>query len=206
VSYQDALLVQLLDQLAQWGELDQTMVIVTSDGGMGLWEDGRCGPETWLRAPALRVPLLVHYPPLFPAGRVAPRGAEAIDLLPTLLRALGLPVPVQAQGIPLLGPAQEAASGYPRPLLASHDVRAHAMRLAGWTIHVGTAGVPAIYDVKADPREQRNLAAARPIERRFLTDVLSLLLPYRHEWNQRAWGTAANMSAEGLRRIEGGTP
>ena len=206
VSYQDALLVQFLDQLAQWGELDRTMVIVTSDGGMGLWEDGRCGPETWLRAPALRVPLLVHYPPSFPAGRVAARGAEAIDLLPTLLRALGLPVPALAQGIPLLGPAQEAASGYPRPLLASHDVRAHAMRLAGWTIHVGTSGVPAIYHVKADRREQSNLAAARPIERRFLTDVLSLLLPYRHEWNQRAWGTAANMSAEGLRRIEGGAP
>lgn len=194
VSYQDALLVQLVDRLAQWGILEQTLLVITSDHGQETWEDERCGHGASLRESLLGVPLLMHYPALVPAGRSVSRGAEAVDVLPTLLRILGLPAPEPVQGRSLVDAT--ASPGYPQPMFAALG-SIHAMRLGQWKIVVGRAGVPAIFDLQADPNEARNLAATHPAERRLLSDVLALHVFHRAAWNQRAWGSAANLTAAG---------
>jgi arylsulfatase A-like enzyme len=201
VSYQDALLVQLVDRMAQWGILDQTLLVITSDHGQEMWEDGRCGHGTSFRESVLGVPLLLHYPPLLAGGRMAPRGAEAVDVLPTLLRVLGLATPEHVQGQSLLEPGQ--APGYPEPMFAAFEDVAHAVRLGGWKLLAGRAGVAAVYDLAADPNETRNLAATHAIERRYLTDVLSLHVFHRALWNQRAWGAPANLTVAGWQALEG---
>jgi len=71
VSYQDDLLGQLVEKLETWGVWDQTMLIVTADHGDELWEDGRVGHGGSERETLLHVPLLIHYPPMFPAGRAS---------------------------------------------------------------------------------------------------------------------------------------
>jgi arylsulfatase A-like enzyme len=204
VSYQDALLVQLVDRLAQWGILDQTLLVITSDHGQEMWEDGRCGHGTSFRESVLGVPLLLHYPPLLAGGRMVPGGAEAVDVLPTLLRVLGLAAPEPVQGQSLLELGQ--APGYPRPMFAAFEDVAHAVRLGSWKLLAGRSGVAAVYDLAADPNEARNLAATHAIERRFLTDVLSLHVFHRAAWNQRAWGVAANLTAAGWQQLEGRAP
>jgi arylsulfatase A-like enzyme len=201
VSYQDALLVQLVDRLAQWGILDQTLLVITSDHGQEMWEDGRCGHGTSFRESVLGVPLLLHYPPLLAGGRMAARGAEAVDVLPTLLRVLGLTTPEPVQGQSLLELAEQP--GYPEPMFAAFEDVAHAVRLGSWKLLAGRAGVAAVYDLAADPNEARNLAATHGIERRFLTDVLSLHVFHRAQWNQRAWGVAANLTTAGWQALEG---
>jgi arylsulfatase A-like enzyme len=208
VSYQDALLVQLVDRLAQWGILEQTLLVITSDHGQETWEDGRCGHGTSFRESVLGVPLLMHYPPLLAGGQMVSRGAEAVDLLPTLLRILGLGAPEHVQGQSLLELAQGA--GYPQPMFASYEPgpgdAAHAVRVGSWKLLAGRAGVAAVYDLAADPNEGRNLAATHAIERRFLSDVLSLHVFHRALWNQRAWGVAANLTAAGWQQLERQAP
>jgi len=44
------------------------------------------------------VPFLVHYPPLFPAGRVVEEGIDVLDVLPTVTDALGTSTPDAVQG------------------------------------------------------------------------------------------------------------
>ncbi len=204
VSYQDALLVQLVDRLAQWGILDQTLLVITSDHGQEMWEDGRCGHGTSFRESVLGVPLLLHYPPLLAGGQMVSGGAEAVDVLPTLLRVLGLAAPEHVQGQSLLELAQ--APGYPRPMFAAFEDVAHAVRLANWKLLAGRSGVAAVYDLAADPNETKNLAATHAFERRFLTDVLSLHVFHRALWNQRAWGVPANLTAAGWQQLEGRAP
>jgi arylsulfatase A-like enzyme len=204
VSYQDALLVQLVDRLAQWGILDQTLLVITSDHGQEMWEDGRCGHGTSFRESVLGVPLLLHYPALLAGGQMVSRGAEAVDVLPTLLRVLGLAAPEHVQGQSLLELAQEP--GYPQPMFAAFEDVAHAVRLGSWKLLAGRSGVAAVYDLAADPNETRNLAATHAIERRFLADVLSLHVFHRAPWNQRAWGVPANLTAAGWQQLEGRAP
>ena len=77
VSYHDQQLGRLVAKLKSWGIWDQTMLIVTADHGEELFEDGRCGHGGSLRDTLVHVPLLVHYPPLFPAGTISTRAPRA---------------------------------------------------------------------------------------------------------------------------------
>lgn len=204
VSYQDALLVQLVDRLAQLGILEQTLLVVTSDHGQEIWEDGRCGHGTSFRESLLGVPLLLHYPALVQGGQMVSRGVEHVDVLPTLLRILGLAIPEPVQGQSLLELGQ--GLGYPQPMFAAFDDVAHAVRLGSWKLLAGRAGVAAVYDLGADPNEARNLAASHAVERRFLTDILSLHVFHRALWNQRVWGSAANLTVAGWQALEDRAP
>jgi len=202
VSYQDARLGDLVAALRRWGIEDQTMIIVTADHGEEWFEDGRCGHGGSLRDTLLRVPLLVHYPARFPGGVVVDEGAEGVDLLPTILDALGAPPIDQAQGAPLRALAAGRGRGWVRPSYASQYEYAHAMRLGAWKIVVGRRGAPRVIDLAADPLERTDLAGERPVERRFLTDALSLFLHYRQVWKKRSWGVVTNLEPEAAIDLE----
>ena len=53
---------------------DDTMIIFTADHGEELWDHGRIGHGQSLREELVHVPLLISYPPLFPAGQDGRRG------------------------------------------------------------------------------------------------------------------------------------
>jgi arylsulfatase A-like enzyme len=95
---------RILDWLARHPEVrDRTLVIFTADHGESLgehdyaWEHGMHPYE-----PSVRVPLAFSMPGRIPVGeqRVAPVGS--VDLVPTILDAVGVPIPVEVQGHSLL--------------------------------------------------------------------------------------------------------
>jgi arylsulfatase len=190
VSYQDDLVGQVRKQLQEWGIADDTMIVITADHGDEQWEAGRVGHGGSLAESLIRVPLVVYHPPLFPAGAVE-EGVDTIDILPTLLDAMGLGAPVDAQGQSLVPLAQGVGRGYPRPSIASQYETWHAMRLAGWKIKAGGDKVK-LYNVAADPYEKTELQDSRPIERRFVTDAFSTFLVHQEKWKKSRWGVASN--------------
>jgi arylsulfatase A-like enzyme len=192
VSYNDQQLGVLLKALESRGHGDDTMVIVTADHGEELWDHGRIGHGQSLREELVHVPLVIYYPPLFPAGRAVDEGVELVDLLPTITEALGLPAPTEAQGESLVGLAQGEGAGYPRPAIGSQYELAHTMRLGRWKLWVGGSGEVRLYDAVADAAEANELSAARPLERRFVTDALSLWMAYQARWHKARWGVASN--------------
>jgi arylsulfatase A-like enzyme len=202
VSYHDLQVGRLIKQLKSWGIWDQTMLIITADHGEELFEDMRCGHGGSLRDSLVRVPLLVHDPARFPAGTIVDEGVEGVDVLPTILSALGQPPLANAQGESLLPLAQGIGRGWPRPSYASQYEYAHAMRIGRWKIRVGNTGVPIVADLVEDPDEQKDYARNRPIERRMLTDDLGLFLAVRDQWKKAAWGVVTNISAAGAAALD----
>lgn len=192
VSYQDKLVGDMFEKLKAWGVADDTMVVITADHGDEQWEDGRVGHGASLRETLIRVPLAIHYPKLFPAGTVF-EGADTIDILPTILDAIGQPIPEDAQGESLIPIAQGVGRGYPRPSIGSQYEFAHAMRLADWKVRVGGSGIPLLFHVEEDPLEKTDLADKRPVERRFLTDVFSTFLVNQRNWKKTKWGVPSNL-------------
>jgi arylsulfatase A-like enzyme len=195
VSYQDDLIAKVRDKLAAWGVAGDTMIVITGDHGDEMWEDGRLGHGGSLHETLVHVPLLIDYPPLFPPGTVVAEGVETIDILPTLIDALGGKIPDGMQGDSLIGLAQGVGRGYPRPSVSSQYEDAHAMRLGDWKIVVRSGGAVRVYDCTNDHLEKNDLAASRPIERRFLTDAMSTFLLHQKEWKKRRWGVASNQSS-----------
>ena len=200
VSYQDDLLGQLVEKLKTWGIYDQTMIIVTADHGDELWEDGRVGHGGSERDTLLHVPLIIHYPPLFPAGHVV-EGVEAIDIVPTLADALGVPTDPEWQGTSLLPVANGAAGGYPWMSFSSQYESAHAGRIGHWKLKLMGTNAPRLYDLAKDPGEHEDLwpeaekSGKADIGARLLLDPMWTLRQFNVEWKKAQWGNAADVSS-----------
>ena len=169
------------------------MIIVTADHGEELFEDGRCGHGASLRETLVRVPLLIHYPARMTPG-VIDEGVEQVDVLPTLLDAIGADVPASLQGAPLAPLAAGIGRGWVRPSYASQFEYAHTMRIGRWKLKVGKRGVPTAIDLVADPDERADASIANPAARRMLTDALGLFLATRTRWHKRTMGVVTNLA------------
>jgi arylsulfatase A-like enzyme len=199
VSYQDELLGKLIDKLQGWGIWDQTMLIVVADHGDEQWEDGRVGHGGSERDTLLHVPLLIHYPPMFPAGRFT-EGVEAIDIVPTLADALGVAIDPEWQGMSLLPLANGAAGGYPWMSFSSQYENTHAGRIGHWKLKTMGPATPRLYDMAKDPGEHEDLwphLASNPsseIGARLLLDPMWMLRQWNVEWKKSQWGNPADVS------------
>lgn len=88
--------------LFNWKE--NTLFIITSDHGEGLWDHGKMGHGNSLYREELQVPLLVYFPGGTVSGRIAPL-ASNIDILPTVRDIIGLPADKHNEGkslVPLI--------------------------------------------------------------------------------------------------------
>jgi N-sulfoglucosamine sulfohydrolase len=98
---------EILDKLAATGELDNTLVVVTSDNGMPF---PRAKANVY--DAGARMPLAVRWPARVPAGRIIDALVSHADLAPTFLEAAGLRPPGGMTGASLLPLLQgERAAG-----------------------------------------------------------------------------------------------
>jgi arylsulfatase A-like enzyme len=167
VAFVDQQLGRILDFVQQGSLKDNTIIVMTSDHGEAFGEHGlyRHGFELWEEL--IRVPLIVHVPGIAPKRELARR--SSIDLVPTLLELLGVPLPVagakdflsgQSLVPDLVRPASEPSPA--RPIFADlcagpfNDER---QALIEDDVKIITAmGRPVgIYDLANDPGEKVNL-------------------------------------------------
>ncbi|GAB4175950.1 MAG: alkaline phosphatase family protein [Thalassobaculales bacterium] len=89
---------RLLDWLAASGQGDDTLVVLTSDHGEQWGDQWLFGKHAWFDS-SFHIPLIVSGPGIVP-GRVD-RFTESVDVMPTILDLLGLPIPDQCDGLAL---------------------------------------------------------------------------------------------------------
>ena len=82
IEWFDLHLQRMIDYLEEIGELDNTIVVVTSDNGMAF---PRAKANSYLYG--IQVPLAIRYPQRFPGGRVVDDPVGFADFAPTLLEA-----------------------------------------------------------------------------------------------------------------------
>ncbi|MEQ8762978.1 MAG: sulfatase-like hydrolase/transferase [Planctomycetota bacterium] len=157
---------RLFDWLEERGELERTLVVVTSDHGEGLGEHGEMTHFFFIYDSTMRVPMLFAGPGV-PKGKVLDRGVgRTIDIAPTVLDALDLSVPETMQGRPLWKTIREGGR-----LPEAAYLESFAPRLSmGWSELRGLrtdrdklieAPTPELYDTSEDPGELENLATER---------------------------------------------
>jgi arylsulfatase len=150
---------RVLDELDSLGLAGKTLVVFNSDHGEMLGDHGLLFKGGYMYDEVLRVPLVMRYPGLLPAGRVVEPFTQEIDQMPTLLPLLGAPAPAGLQGRPLL-PLLDAAPASRRwdETVYAEFPTTKMVRTREWKL-VYYQGRPygELYDLRNDPHELDNL-------------------------------------------------
>ncbi len=165
----DEQLGRLLEELDTAGKLDNTIVVFATDNGPNgdRYRQGLRGWKTMIDEGGVRVPFGIRLPGDHPAnGRVFSTPAAHVDLLPTLLDYLELPVPDQLDGTSLR-PLLEGGTLPHRYLYTFRqafvfDPDHGSMRDSNYVYLRRTAGVEELYDLNADPGQGTDLLAELP--------------------------------------------
>ena len=153
----DGLLGGVFAQLRQSGLAEETLVVVTGDHGEGFGDlHGTSGHGFTVFEEEVRVPLLIWNPRLFPTGRRVSTIGSQLDLAPTLFDLMGIPAPAGWHGRSLF-----ASERVPRVYFfaAAHGEYLLGVRDEDWKYIVDVRrGSQALYNLRADPQEQTDLA------------------------------------------------
>lgn len=196
----DRALGELLEALQARGRLTDTLVVVTSDHGE---EFGEHGTWAWhshtLYEELLRVPLVLRLP-ADTAGSVSdvriPELARGIDLAPTVLDVLGLPIPEAFEGrslLPLIR-REPASAPFALSLLDGGDPEQDfAVRRERWKLYGER-----LFELEADPGERTDRAP----ERAEIAEVLRRYWTRERARGATATGSAIEIEGELRRRLE----
>jgi len=171
LAYLDHELGALFGTLDALGRSDNSLVVVIGDHGEAFDDHGVVGHGVSLYQTQIRVPLIVKYPHAPAGGRVdAP--VSALDVVPTVLEAAGVPAPADADGRSLRRPnnsaprwiVSESSQGrgfvYRGALAPPVEV---ALSAGTMKLILGTGRGEELYDVAADPDERINLTGRRAV-------------------------------------------
>jgi arylsulfatase A-like enzyme len=167
ISFMDAQLGRVLDELDRLGLAERTAVVLWSDHGYQMGEHGIWGKHTNFED-AVLTPMIVRVPAYKHAGAACDGIVELVDIYPTLSEMCGLDAPGHLEGtsfLPLLEtpdrPWKSAAfSQYPRAGTMGRSIRTRRYRYTQWRRNSGGKIVAReLYDHATDPGENTNVAA-----------------------------------------------
>jgi len=170
ISYADAQVGKVLDELDRLGLRQNTIVILWGDHGWHLGDHGLWGKQTNFEK-ATRVPLILSIPGQKTSGKKTDALVELVDIYPTLVELCGLPMPSGLEGTsfsPLLKDPNRswkkaAFSQQPREIPGHGDGMGYTLRTARyrfteWSVPGQAYHMRELYDYKKDPLENENLA------------------------------------------------
>ena len=116
IAHWDFYLGQMFDYLKANKFLENSIIVVTSDHGEMFGEHGKWVHANSLYEEVLRVPLLFSYPAEVSAGKVFSAPVHMMDITPTIMDMVDIPVPDHMQGQSLLPIMQGGAAPDSRPI------------------------------------------------------------------------------------------
>jgi iduronate 2-sulfatase len=173
ISYMDAQIGRVLDELDRLQLSDTTAVVFWSDHGYHLGEQTLWAKTSNFELDA-RVPMIISIPQMKTSGLATSSLAELMDLYPTLSELCRLPKPTQLDGVSLVPILTDvsatvrpaAMTQHPRPAYykgapdsMGYSIRSNTHRYTEWRDwKSGETTDRELYDHQSDPDETRNLA------------------------------------------------
>lgn len=197
IAYADAQVGRLVEALRADGRLAHTLIVVVADHGEMLGEHGEATHGFFIYEAATRVPLVINGPGV-PASVISDQ-VRIVDVLPTALSLLGVPVPSQVQGTNLIPLAHgerldliaHSESWYPRYHYGWSELRA----IQDGRFKLIRAPRLELYDLTSDPREERDRS----------TDHAAQLDRFVSALERFESGTAREGAAKGPRPVDAET-
>jgi len=161
---------RIVAEMDKRGLADNTVIVFTADNGFALGDRG-LADKWFMYDEDIRVPAFIYDPraPQSTRGRRVPAMVLNVDFAPTMLELAGVPVPPVMQGrslVPLLRGAApkdwRTEFFYEHHSVAARIPQSEGVRTERWKYLRWIAETPVkeeLYDLQADPLEERNLLA-----------------------------------------------
>jgi arylsulfatase A-like enzyme len=202
----------LLKTLRDTGQLERTLIVFISDNG-GLPSVNASlntpfrGGKGELYEGGIRVPFLMQWPDVIPAGLVYGRPVSAVDIAPTIMAAAGLPADGRLDGVNLLPFLSGKKTGAPHDALCWRvkDSLGWVIRQGDWKLFSNQKNSPKtleLYNLADDPGETTNLAEKHP-------GKVKELRAAWHAWDKDnidpLWGTRKEISGKKKKSARAGS-
>jgi glucan phosphoethanolaminetransferase (alkaline phosphatase superfamily) len=152
----DAIIQQLFGELQNKGYLQNSLVVILGDHGDGLGEHGCFGHVYDLYQPQMRIPILFYDEAKVRYANL--KLATQIDIMPTVVDRLGLPIPACWEGLSLLkNELRDYSYHYASPRLERYAVMYKTEKALYKYIRLNDDEEEKLYDLVSDPDEKKNL-------------------------------------------------
>lgn len=156
IKYTDHWVGQLLAKIRNWGLMEKTLIIITSDHGESLGEHDYYFMHSNLTyKEQAAVPLIIRYPGLFSEGEAVDARIETIDFMPTILDACQIKSDPELKGKSLLNLSREIP-GKPIVVLSEKAKRISVYK-DEWELVLLDKRATELYNIKSDGQEKDNL-------------------------------------------------
>jgi uncharacterized sulfatase len=191
---------RVLEALERTGLDENTLVLFTSDNGgahyIGLPEVNRPfrGWKITLFEGGIHVPFFARWPARIAPGTEVSSPVHHFDMYATAAAAAGAPMPGDRKmdGVDLVPFATGESSGVPHKELFWRSGASQTALVDGWKLNVSDPpGRTWLFDMTADPTEQRDLSAARPEK---LAELKAALAAHNAEQAPPAWPSQASVA------------
>lgn len=156
---------RVMDALQKKGMLNDTLIVYMGDNGY-LWGEHGLIDKRSMHEPSLRVPLLMHCPDLFAAGR-RKQFALNIDIGPTFLDVAGVKPPASMHGQSLLPVMRSEQAPSRQEFLYEYEWErdfpatptVYGLRTDRYSLmqYYGIWDLDELYDIQNDPQQMKNL-------------------------------------------------
>jgi uncharacterized sulfatase len=190
---------RVMQALEDQGLADNTLVIFTSDNGgagyIGLPEVNQPyrGWKLTFFEGGIHVPLFMRWPAGFAGGTVLNKPVHHFDIYATAAGAAGAPTPDDRtlDGVNLLPWLRNERDDAPHDVLFWRSGHYQAVRAGDWKLQRAERPEKVwLFDLAADPTEQRDVAAAHPAK---VAELLALLEAHDAEQAEPRWPALAEL-------------
>lgn len=204
IAYMDHYIGQVIEKLKDKGLLSRLLIILAGDHGEAFGEKGENGHGVFLYEESLRVPLIFYADQRLPEKKVVKARVRLIDIMPTILDMLKIPVPKEVQGKSLLPFIERKTSRELPTYIETYFPRENY----GWSELIGLiegswkyiqAPREELYDLRKDPEEKINLAKEKAKE---LAKLKHELRRYVEIYSSNAVATKRKVTAEEREKLK----
>jgi len=164
IAYMDFYIGKIIEALRKKNLLSRTLVVLAGDHGEAFGEKVEIGHGIFLYEGTMKVPLIFYAENHLPVGKVIKSRVRLIDIMPSILDMLKMPINKEAQGISLL----PYMNGRKKEDLSSYIETYFPRENYGWSELIGLidgdwkyikAPKEELYHLKDDPEEKTNAAS-----------------------------------------------
>ncbi len=208
IRWVDRVLGALIDELDDRGLREKTLIVLAADHGEAFGEHGREGHARDVYGEVTTTPLIISFPFRLEEPVVVEAHSANVDLWPTLLDMLGLPLLIEPDGHSLKREILAAAQGKPMPANSpprfahldqawSRNAQPERPMISvsdgDYRLFQRTdAGPPELYDRSSDRTEQIDVSADRPEVMERMLKLADNYLAQEHA----SWAGAADVEID----------
>ncbi len=198
VTLNDLAFKKLIEKLKELKLYDRTLIIFTSDHGEEFWEHQGVKHGDTLYEEQIHVPLIMRAPSHFPAGLKITPMIRLMDVMPTILDLLNLPIPSQCQGESLFPLVRGEIKSLIDEMYFEEDLdgaMSQSVRGRRWKlISYPKTAYFELFNLEKDPGERHNVASKYP-------EIANSLMEKIKRWHQEQIERRAGLRRPEVKRL-----